>query len=430
MVLAFTGDTFINRRMSVRTDAGFLAVKGILDRGDAALTVSESLFHDFEAAPIPDAVGYGTYAHCDPAVIADLKWFGIDMVSTANHHCYGYGEQGVLTNLANLDAFGMPHAGTGRTLTEAAAPAYLETEKGTVALLGVTLSLPNLEHRAGDPRGPIPGRPGANVVRKKTTNVVPQETFDTLRDAVQRLGLAGRGIFAPTDTELTLAGQRFAVGDDFAQELVVNEHDLDLNLSWIRDARGMADYVVVAMYGMEGGQTIDDPSPLAQLFARAAIDAGADAVFGTGPHRDRGIEIYQGKPIMYSLSSLFYENEIIKWQPDDLFEKYGLGTDATPSQLYDLRTGGGTRLDPLGFRSVVVEAEFQDGALQRLLLHPIDCGYGQPRHRRGRPALAEGEVAEGILLRLQELSARLGTEIEIVDGVGVITVAAAEADRT
>jgi poly-gamma-glutamate synthesis protein (capsule biosynthesis protein) len=210
-------------------------------------------------------------------------------------------------------------------------------------------------------------------------------------------------------------------GEEYRREIEPNEHDLQLNLSWIREARRMADYVVVGMYCMEGGASHDDPSPLAQRFARTAIDAGADAIFGTGPHRDRGIEIYKGKPIMYSLASLFYENELIKWQPDDLFEKYGLGRDATPADIYDVRTSNDTRIDPLGFRSVIVESVFKDSTLGRLVLHPIDCGDGRPRLHRGRPALAEGEVAEKILRRIQRLSRALGTEVEIVDGVGVIT---------
>ena len=44
-------------------------------------------------------------------------------------------------------------------------------------------------------------------------------------------------------------------------------------------------------------------------FARAVIDAGADAFYGHGPHVLRGIEIYQGKPIFYSLDDFLFQNE-------------------------------------------------------------------------------------------------------------------------
>ena len=38
-------------------------------------------------------------------------------------------------------------------------------------------------------------------------------------------------------------------------------------------------------------------------FAHAMIDAGADIVFGSGPHVPRGIELYDGKIIAYSLGN-------------------------------------------------------------------------------------------------------------------------------
>ncbi len=40
-----------------------------------------------------------------------------------------------------------------------------------------------------------------------------------------------------------------------------------------------------------------------QAFARAAIDAGADIVFGHGPHVLRGIEVYKNRIIAYSLGN-------------------------------------------------------------------------------------------------------------------------------
>ena len=42
-------------------------------------------------------------------------------------------------------------------------------------------------------------------------------------------------------------------------------------------------------------------------FARAAIDAGADIVIGHHPHWIQDIEIYQGKPIFYSLGNFVFD---------------------------------------------------------------------------------------------------------------------------
>ena len=51
------------------------------------------------------------------------------------------------------------------------------------------------------------------------------------------------------------------------------------------------------------------PADFIPIFARAVIDAGADVFVGHGPHVLRGIEIYKGKPIFYSLSNFIFQNE-------------------------------------------------------------------------------------------------------------------------
>jgi len=75
-----------------------------------------------------------------------------------------------------------------------------------------------------------------------------------------------------------------------------------------------ADLVVVSAHGgaegvdaqhtPEGPETYQgwDRGDL-RAFARAAIDAGADLVFGHGPHVLRGLEVYNGRLIAYSLGN-------------------------------------------------------------------------------------------------------------------------------
>jgi len=45
------------------------------------------------------------------------------------------------------------------------------------------------------------------------------------------------------------------------------------------------------------------PQPADRQLAMTAIDAGADAVIGHHPHRVGGVEMYQGRPIVYSLGN-------------------------------------------------------------------------------------------------------------------------------
>jgi poly-gamma-glutamate synthesis protein (capsule biosynthesis protein) len=423
ILMAFTGDSLIARRLAPYREPRFLAMADILRGADVSFTNAETLFHDYESAPIPDSGPYGTYAACDPAVIDDLKWLGIKMVATANNHCYDYGEEGILINIRNLKAHGMPSAGTGRNLSEAVAPAYLDTPKGSVALIGVTLTMPPQDHRAGDPRGVIKGRPGANVLRHTVVNTVPRDAFESLRDVARGLSFSGPQ-FGDGAEEIRFLGQKFVLGDAYAKVTHPNEFDMNLNLRWISDARRMADWVVVSMHNHERGASADEPAEFAKTFARACIDAGADAVFGHGPHRERGIEIYKGRPIIYALGDFVLHNDLIKWEPWDLYNRYGLGPDATTADVYDFRSGGDSRgmgANRINYQSAIVTVSLKARELSELRLYPVDLGYDTgKRSQRGRPVLAEGPVAEDVLNRLCELSKAFGTAVSMENGYGVI----------
>ena len=79
----------------------------------------------------------------------------------------------------------------------------------------------------------------------------------------------------------------------------------------VRRAAARADIVVVMIHaGAEGAGAVHVPrGPETFLgedrgdsrrFAHAVVDAGADAVVGSGPHVIRGVELYHGRPIAYS----------------------------------------------------------------------------------------------------------------------------------
>src|SRR5260370_28081847 len=180
------------------------------------------------------------------------------MVWPANNRAVVDCEGGILTNIESLKAHGMPFAGTGRNLSEAVAPAYLDTPKGSVALIGVTLTMPPADHRAGDPRGVTKGRPGANVVRHTVVNTVPRSAFDALREVGRGLSLGPR--FQERDGEIIFFGQKFVAGDGYSKASFPNEFDLELNLTCIADRRRMSDWVVVSMHNHERGATLDEPA--------------------------------------------------------------------------------------------------------------------------------------------------------------------------
>ena len=87
-----------------------------------------------------------------------------------------------------------------------------------------------------------------------------------------------------------------------------------------RAPSALADIVIVSLHCHESGANRSVPADFIPIFAKAVIDAGADVFVGHGPHVLRGIEIYKGKPIFYSLSNFIFQNETVLRMPEDSYE--------------------------------------------------------------------------------------------------------------
>lgn len=73
----------------------------------------------------------------------------------------------------------------------------------------------------------------------------------------------------------------------------------------IKEAKQKYEVVIVIMHA--GNEYTHQPNHQQQEFARKAIEAGADLVIGHHPHWVQTTEIYQGKPIIYSLGNLIFD---------------------------------------------------------------------------------------------------------------------------
>ena len=131
LTLVASGDCMITRKLSVFREPSFVSLVDMFRKADVGYTNLEMLMHDFEHSP--GSAG-GTFTGSDPRNLEELKWAGINLVSTANNHAYDFCENGVLTNIRYLDEARMFHAGTGRNLADATAPTYMDTPKGRVSL--------------------------------------------------------------------------------------------------------------------------------------------------------------------------------------------------------------------------------------------------------------------------------------------------------
>jgi hypothetical protein len=90
--------------------------------------------------------------------------------------------------------------------------------------------------------------------------------------------------------------------------------DIARSAAVVDSVRPLVDLLIVTFHGgSEGARALHlreaaeslgrEPRGELRRWARAVIDAGADAVVGHGPHVLRGIEFYRGKPVAYSLGN-------------------------------------------------------------------------------------------------------------------------------
>ena len=424
--MALTGDSIITRKLSVYEEPEYLQMIELIRSADMAFTNLEMLFHDYE--PYPMAESGGTWMRADPALADDLAWAGIDMVSRANNHTGDYGTLGMQLTTKYVADAGIVQAGVGLSLAEAREAKFLETAKARVALISVSSTFAK-HMRAGRSRDDVPARPGLNPLRYKTSYVLPEQEFAQLQRTGESLGQFTDQDGNPQGTEeeepgkMELFGNNFAIGDESAVRTEVNEDDLQEIVAVVNNASRVADFTVVTLHAHEHAGRRELPAEFLPVFARAMIEAGADVFVGHGPHALRAIEIYQGKPIFYSLGDFIFQNETLLRLPSDNYEKYDLGGNAHVADFNDSRYEDDTTgfpAIPEIWESVIAVPTFRGGKLSELKLYPISLGYGAPRQVRGRPLFADRELGEKIIGDLQELSKPYGTEIEFRRGIGTV----------
>jgi poly-gamma-glutamate synthesis protein (capsule biosynthesis protein) len=72
----------------------------------------------------------------------------------------------------------------------------------------------------------------------------------------------------------------------------------------VRRLRLEVDRLVVSLHWGVAGDYVCEYQ---RTIAHAAIDAGADVIAGHGPHSVHGVEVHQGRPILYSLGNLVFD---------------------------------------------------------------------------------------------------------------------------
>lgn len=455
--LAVSGDSIINRRVSVCSEERVRELLDVFAAADVAFTHCEVLIHDYEGTETyPAAEAGGTWMRAPPFVADELRRTGFDAVSLASNHALDYAYGGLYATWDALDRVGISHAGTGKNLAEAAAPAYREVEGARVAVLSMTTSFTDWS-RAGEARRDMPGRPGVNPLRYHS--VVDPETRELLTDVARRRGwwvsqqgdewiLNRPGVHHSLD--------RFVESDgasaDGAAKTVVDETDRERNLRAIRDASSQADVVLVHVHdhAWNPDESLSVPADFMPPFARECVEAGADVFVAQGSHAPlRGVEVHDGRPIFYDPGDLFMMSDTTERLPHDFYERYGSNldvhaADALPSEGFESRGlnkqvsaddagddvdyGGVVHHPPGGYfatpvrGNVVPVVEFDDGFRpERITLHPGEL-MERPTLYAGVPRRAKGDRAAEILEYVASLSEAYDTAVDVDGDTGYVPV--------
>jgi poly-gamma-glutamate synthesis protein (capsule biosynthesis protein) len=449
VTLALTANAFIQNPVVAHKEPGFLKLVDLLRGADAAIANVECVIQEGENWPAfwAGMAWEGTPLTCmsaPPHMVEDLKFMGISAVAAANNHVGDFGEGGILSTIANLKRGGLPFAGIGASLTEASQPCYIETANGRVALIAAADWGPKQQmeipapwpagYMPSDERPPFRSRPGINLLRYAPVFRVNREAFDQLRNigsafgwergkAKRRLGVE-RGVplmgsmlgwETDTDSEFFFMGRKFVVADDFGMSTVPYEDDLERIYQQIREAKRQSDVVVVALHDQSHGD-----HDYVRIFAHGAIDAGADVYFNNGGTH-RGVEIYEGKMILYGQSSFYLQNDQVTKVPSAMMRRMGLRADDTASDFLRARSEGRDGEEPefSAAGSMIHRVELDDQAnVREVTVHPV--WYGARFAAGGRksvPQLCEpgSETFTKVMNRTVERSKPFGTPVELLE---------------
>ena len=136
VTLAVVGQALIEHDPRQYMDAPLATVAPILAGADAVFTNLEVAIAGPDCACTPtrdDVFFHGA----GPEVLDYLNEIGVSLLSLANNHSWDYGDEGIVSTVAEASKRGFTYAGTGGTMAEAVAPAYRDVGAVRVGLVAL-----------------------------------------------------------------------------------------------------------------------------------------------------------------------------------------------------------------------------------------------------------------------------------------------------
>jgi poly-gamma-glutamate synthesis protein (capsule biosynthesis protein) len=249
----------------------------------------------------------------EPEAIDVLRAANVGCVSLANNHSLDFEEAGLADTLAHLDRAGIRHVGAGVNAAAAAKPVLFEVGDLKLGVIAFT---------DNEPAFAATDRPGTH--------------------------------YRPVRADAaTLASFRETIGDLRA---------------------GGAQIVILSVHW--GPNMVQRPPPQFRKFARALCELGVDLVHGHSAHIFQGVEVRQGRLVLYDTG--------------DFIDDYAVDPE--------LRNDW----------SFIFTVEADGDGLRRLRLEPVRLSFAQTN-------LAEGDDAKAICQRMRERCTELGTRTIDID---------------
>ena len=257
------GDIDIQLRSDPAT--AFAHIGDTLKRADLVCANLEGMLVKPEGPEkdIPDKRGW---RHPGPDGVLALKAWNVKVVGVANN--VAYDRHNILETLRVLDANGIVHTGGGRNIVEAHQPAIVERKGVKIGFLQYTARWYQDNEQLATAT-----EPGVAKISSRDGITIDPADVDRVRADIKALRKQ-------------------------VDIVVVSHHNRDgatATQFGAPPARGAG--------GAGGGGRRDNhiSEEYQKQFAHLAHDAGADFVYGHGTHTVQGVEVYNGKPILYAI---------------------------------------------------------------------------------------------------------------------------------
>jgi poly-gamma-glutamate capsule biosynthesis protein CapA/YwtB (metallophosphatase superfamily) len=254
------GDLVLNRE---KPEAIFTHVSHILKQGDMVIGHLEGAITD--KASYKDSNGWGPhFAH--PKNVRGLISGGFNVISWASNNALDFGPDAFLDTKAQLEAGGLKVTGAGKDIEEAREPAIIKAKGVRVGVLSYCTICQK-----------------GYAAREDQPGIAPLRAWTSYHQT------------EPEQPGTPCEVVTWPYQDDLA--------------AMVEDVKKLKSKVDVVALTFHWGihhtpKTIAMYQP---IMAHAAIDAGADIIFGAHPHILKGVEIYKGKVIFYSLNMFAFD---------------------------------------------------------------------------------------------------------------------------